>query len=121
MDLVGVRRDCGQFGERNSNMQTFELISLTRARIYPPEVGDDLPAPENIHLSAVSVDFDVEAVGMVTLSAEDPSRHDGRGVEFDLQPDDARRLATALLAAADSAGQGHPLPTSRPQQESMWT
>lgn len=81
----------------------FERLPLTRARLYPPAVGDDLPDPETLGVTALAVDFDVETFGTVTLSAENPRKHDGRGVELDLLPDDARRLATALIGAADAA------------------
>src|SRR4051794_4152986 len=82
-------------------MEQSDPFPLTRATFYPPANGDELPDPQALDVTSLIVDIDVEEVDQVTIATENMHRVHAGGVEFDLEPDEARNLAGALMEAAD--------------------
>jgi hypothetical protein len=80
-------------------------IPVTRATYYLPreEVLDPSAGIVKLRVTHLSVDYDVESNGCVTLVAA-ARRDDAYGYEFDLVAPAARLLAAQLLAAADATG-----------------
>ncbi len=82
-----------------------DTISISRANLYAHgDCGGDCDGPDPESLGVEVLDVLIEDGGVVTIAARAaPPEMGGNYIQFDMSPDDARRLAHLILAQADSA------------------